>query len=280
MRADLFTPSSALGKPPAWRTKLASFLIHLALISIIIFVPFRSKVLEDPKMEVVPVELSPYKIVYPPAGKDKPGGGGGGGERKPELATKGRLPRFSMQQLSPPSLIRNPNPKLPVEPTVIVPPDIQVPNPEMPNYGDPLAKLITDSQGPGSSGGFGTGEGGGVGSGFGPGVGPGWGGGIGGGAFWAGAGGASYATCLYCPKPLYTEEARKAKFSGTFILRVIIDPDGKARKGSEKVIKAVGLGLDENAVRAVMEIWRFKPGELDGKPVPVWQDIEVNYRIY
>lgn len=226
--------------------------------------------------EVIAIDISPYLSQLPPGDK-KAGGGGGGGERNPVPATKGRLPKFSMQQLSPPSLVRNQNPKLPVEPTVVVPPEIRVPNPNIANYGDPLAKLITDSQGPGSGGGFGSGSGGGVGSGSGPGVGPGWGGGIGGGAFRAGTGGVGEPTCLYCPDPKFSEEARKAKHQGTVTLRVIVTAEGKATNIS--VVKGLGLGLDEKAIEAVQS-WQFKPAlGPNGKAVPVWVLVEVTFRL-
>ena len=69
------------------------------------------------------------------------GGGGGGGDRDKLDATKGKLPKFSMQQLAPPAVvIRNENPKLPVEPTVVVPPDIKIAS-NLPNLGDPLARI-------------------------------------------------------------------------------------------------------------------------------------------
>lgn len=260
------------------RWQAASLTAH-ALIAVLLIAPFVHQATQEPILVVKAdvIDISPYILQLPP-GKDKAGGGGGGGERNPVPAAKGRLPRFSMTQLSPPSLVRNKNPKLAVEPTVIVPPEIRVPNPAIQNYGDPLAKLITDSQGPGSGGGFGSGEGGGVGSGSGPGVGPGWGGGIGGGAFRAGSGGVGYATCIYCPNPTFTEEARKAKYQGTLFIRAIITPDGRAT--NIRVIKGVGLGLDERAIEAV-RAWRFKPANgPDGRPVPVWQDIEIAFRIY
>jgi TonB family protein len=44
------------------------------------------------------------------------------------------------------------------------------------------------------------------------------------------------------------------------------------------VLKSMGLGLDENAMRAVNQ-WRFKPGEKDGKPVSVWVTIELAFRL-
>ncbi len=84
----------------------------------------------------------------------------------------------------------------------------------MDNYGDPLAKILTGSGGPGSGGGIGTGSGGGIGSGEGGGLGPGSGGGTGGGAYRPGTGGVGYPECLYCPRPNYSDEARKAKYQG------------------------------------------------------------------
>jgi TonB family protein len=261
------------------RAQALSATVH-ALLVMLIIVPVMQEVAlpsaRASRQEVVSIDISPYLSQLPPGDK-KAGGGGGGGERNPVPATKGRLPKFSMQQLSPPSLVRNPNPKLPVEPTVIVPPDIRVPNPNIDNYGDPLARLITDSQGPGSGGGFGTGSGGGVGSGSGPGVGPGWGGGIGGGAFRAGTGGVGEPVCLYCPNPTFSEEARKAKHQGVVVLQMIVTPEGRAT--NIRVVKGLGLGLDDKAIEAV-RTWQFKaalgPG---GKPVPVWVTVEVTFRL-
>jgi TonB family protein len=261
------------------RAQAISMTVH-ALAAVLVIVPIVHEVVNPEPVKAKPIviamDISPYLTKLPPA-DTKAGGGGGGGERNPVPTTKGRLPRFSMQQLSPPSLVRNPNPKLPVEPTVIVPPEIRVPNPNIDNYGDPLAKLITDSQGPGSGGGFGSGSGGGVGSGRGPGVGPGWGGGIGGGGFRPGVGGVGMASCLYCPDPKYTEEARKAKFQGVVILEVLVTPEGRASE--IRVIRGVGLGLDEEAVN-VVRTWQFKPAlGPGGKPVPVWVPVEVQFRL-
>jgi hypothetical protein len=111
----------------------------------------------------------------------------------------------------------NPNPKLTMDPSLIIPPDVLLPHVNLPNYGDPLAKLVPLSNGPGSGGGIGSGSGGGVGPGsggaYGPGEGGGTGGGrssgFGGGVFRAGAG-VSAPTLLYKVEPEYSEEARKA----------------------------------------------------------------------
>jgi TonB family protein len=222
--------------------------------------------------------LSDY-VFKLPKGNDKSGGGGGGGERNPIPASKGKLPKFSLQpQLAPPVVvIQNPNPALPVIPTVVVPPDIHVPQPNLPNYGDPLAAMVTNSGGPGSGGGIGTGSGGGVGSGTGPGVGPGEGGGIGGGHFHVGRDGIGEPTCIYCPSPLFTDEARKARHQGTVLLQIVILPDG--RTSDVRVLHGLGMGLDEKAVETV-RTWRWKPviGP-GGKPVTVDLSIEVSFRL-
>jgi TonB family protein len=162
-----------------------------------------------------------------------------------------------------------------MEPTIIAPPDIRLPQANLPNYGDPLAKLGPLSNGPGSGAGIGSGSGGGVGSGKGGGLGPGEGGGFGGGVFKVG-GGVTAPTLLYKVEPEYSEEARKAKYQGTVVLYVEVDPSGQAV--NPKVIRSLGLGLDEKAVEAVRK-WKFKPGYKDGRPVTVIATIEVNFRL-
>jgi TonB family protein len=265
----------------AKRTALVSALTHVSIILLVLFPFVRQAAQAEPEeveTELVDItDLAPYKLTLPPSPK-KAGGGGGGGERNPLPASKGRLPKFSLRaQLTPPAaVIRNPNPKLTAEPTVVVPPNIQIESPNIAAYGDPLADSRIPSGGPGSGGGIGTGAGGGVGSGYGPGVGPGWGGGTGGGAFRIG-GNVSAPQCLYCPDPEYSEEARKARHQGVVVLWAIVDENGRAR--DIRVQKSLGLGLDEAAVRAVQN-WRFRPAERFAKPVPVYMAIEVNFHLY
>jgi TonB family protein len=45
-----------------------------------------------------------------------------------------------------------------------------------------------------------------------------------------------------------------------------------------RVIRSLGLGLDEKALEAVRQ-WKFRPGYKDGKPVTVEATIEVNFRL-
>ena len=76
--------------------------------------------------------------------------------------------------------------------------------------------------------------------------------------------------------PEYSEEARKAKYSGSVMLSVVIGTDGKADGVS--VVKSLGMGLDEKAAEAVQK-WAFRPGMKDGLPVRVRAQIEINFQL-
>ena len=199
-------------------------------------------------------------------------GGGGGGTRSALDATKGKLPKIATKQFTPPMAVVE-NPKLVMDPTIVL--EVTPPNIDFPSYGDPLSRLATSSNGPGSGGGIGNGIGTGVGPGKGPGYGPGSGGNVGGGAYKIG-GGVSAPSVLFKVEPEYSEEARKAKFQGTVVLQVVVDERGLPQQ--IKVTRPLGLGLDQKAIEAVAK-WRFKPGLKDGKPVSVWATIEVNFRL-
>jgi periplasmic protein TonB len=203
-------------------------------------------------------------------------GGGGGGDRSPLPASKGRLPKAALRQFVPPSAVTlNAAAKLTMEPSIIAPPDVSLPNVNMANYGDPLGRLGPASNGPGSGGGIGSGRGGGVGSGTGAGVGPGEGGGFGGGVFSVG-GGVSPPVPLYRPDPEYSDEARKAKLQGVVVVEVIVDEHGRVR--DPKILQSLGLGLDEEAVKSVLT-WKFKPAMRAGRPVAVTIDVHTTFRL-
>jgi TonB family protein len=210
--------------------------------------------------------------------KTQAGGGGGGGDRDVLKASQGRLPKFSMQaQLAPPAaVIRNLNPKLAVEPTVMVPPDIKVAMNNMPNLGDPKSSAIIPSNGTGSGSGIGEGSGGGVGPGNGRGVGPGEGMGIGGGTYRPGRG-VTPPRPIFSPDPEFSEEARKAKYQGTCTLMIVVAADG--RPTNIRVVNSLGMGLDEKAIETV-KTWRFEPGRKDGHAVNVEMAVEVDFHLY
>jgi protein TonB len=253
-----------------------SLAIHVTVVALL-FTVLSSKVVQQAAKSLATTLIEPDLAPYEPkAGPQKAsGGGGGGGDRSPLPAAKGRLPKISPRQFTPPmQVLNNLNPKLPMEPTIdAAPPNL--PNVNLAQYGNPLDKFGPPSNGPGSGSGIGSGSGSGIGSGKGAGFGPGEGGGFGGGVFRVG-GGVTAPVVLYKTDPEYSEEARKAKYMGTVVLELIVDATGKPR--DLKVTRSLGLGLDEKAIEAV-EKWKFRPGQKDGKPVATHATIEVNFRL-
>jgi TonB family protein len=264
------------------RGVIGSTVVHMAVVAGIIALSIVGakvvKQVDHPTVTLVAPDISDY---MPLSSKknDTIGGGGGGGDRDKLQAPKGRLPKLAMEQFTPPAMvIRNEHPKLAVEPTVVVPPQVRLPQVAALNLGDPKAVIPTGpmSNGTGSGGGIGSGSGGGVGSGEGPGVGPGRGGGIGGGVFKVG-GGVSAPRALSTPDPEYSEEARKAKYQGTVVLWLIVDQSGRPQQ--VRVARSLGMGLDQKAIEAVKQ-WKFEPAMKDGRPVAVQINVEVNFRLY
>ena len=285
------TPSAVLTSKPVpvrdiWgfynykgRGAFGSTVIHvLALAAIIAATYLGRKIVDVAKPKETVLLIAPDDLPILPVSKTLSGGGGGGGDRDKLQASPGRLPKQSLQQFTPPmAVVRNLDPKLPIAPTIVVPPDIKLQQPNLPDLGDPMSHLPSvPSNGTGSGGGIGSGSGGGVGSGEGPGYGPGHGGGTGGGAYRVG-GGVSGPKLIYQPDPEYSEEARKAKFQGTCVLWVVVGADGKPR--DIRVARTLGLGLDEKAIEAV-KTWRFEPGKKDDKPVATMINVEVTFRLY
>ena len=263
-------------------TQFISVGLHAGVITLLI-VPLFTHVIplteaKNKNLNATEIDISPYIPKIPP-GANKAGGGGGGGDRSITPPTKGRAPKFSWTQFTPPeATLKNPAPKLPVDPSLLGPPDLKVQNPNLPNMGDPLAASVTLSGGPGGGGGIGTGEMGGIGSGSGGGLGPGETGGTGGGAFRAGVNGVGIPVCYYQPTPEYSDEARKVKYQGAVVLQGTVTLEGKIVNLS--VLKGVGMGLEEKAIEAV-KTWRCKPATgPNGKPVPTIVPIEVTFRLY
>ena len=256
-----------------------STVVHIIVLTLILVGTYYlgKKVVEKPKEQVILIAPPLDTPIMKPS-KQVVAGGGGGGDRDKFQAPKGRIPKQSLEQITPPAIVvRNDHPKLAVEPTVVVPPQVKLQANAL-NLGNPTAPMPSGppSNGTGSGGGIGSGSGGGIGVGSGPGVGEGHGGGIGGGAFRIG-GGVSAPKAIFAPDPEYSEEARKAKYQGTVVLSLIVGADGVPR--DIRVARSVGLGLDEKAIETV-KTWKFEPGSKDGKPVATYATIEVAFHLY
>jgi len=71
------------------------------------------------------------------------------------------------------------------------------------------------------------------------------------------------AEILSKPTPVYTQEARSLRIEGEVLLEVVLEASGSLRV--VKVVRGLGHGLDDNAVKAAEQI-HFKPAMRDGQP--------------
>ena len=246
------------------RATAASFVIY-GLLILIIFWMVKKHVQFAPVTKVIVANLTPPPEM--PKMQDRMGGGGG--QRGPTPVSKGQLPKFADQQITPPKAPPMEQPKIRMpDPTIEVQKDLKMANNNMPNLGMPNSPLMGASMGNGSGSGLGSGSG--------SGLGPGSGGNYGGGLRHVG-GGVSSPEVIFKVEPEFSEEARKAKFMGVVTVNLIVDTKGLPQ--NVRVIRGVGMGLDEKALEAVRQ-YRFKPAMEGGKPAPVQVNVEVNFQIF
>jgi periplasmic protein TonB len=79
-------------------------------------------------------------------------------------------------------------------------------------------------------------------------------------------------------KPGYTSEAMRARIQGVVRLQAIVLPDGSV--GSTRIVRSLDqtFGLDQEAEKTVRQ-WRFQPGTLAGRAVPVVIDVELAFTL-
>ncbi len=246
------------------RAIAGSFAFYALLILLIAFLIAKHVQLTAPVQKNVTLLSVP---VPPPVALKADRMGGGGGQHDLAPVTQGHLPKFAEKQIVPPKAPPTIPPKLAVEPTVVVQKDLKMNN-NLPNIGAPSSTLAGLSMG--------NGTGSGIGSGNGNGVGPGSGGNTGGGVMHIG-GSVRPPVVTYQVDPEFSEEARKAKFSGNVQVYLWVDENGLP--SHVRVVRGVGMGLDEKAVEAVRQ-YKFKPAMKDGKPVKVDLYIDVNFQIF
>jgi len=79
-------------------------------------------------------------------------------------------------------------------------------------------------------------------------------------------------------QPEYPPSSRRAGETGTVILEVYVLENGRA--GDVRVKQSSGFPkLDEAAVREVKRSWRLQPGTENGKPVPMWGQFAVTFKL-
>lgn len=251
------------------KVQALSLAIHVAVI-VLIVLPLLPEFMSPPTQANNSVHEIPVSEYLPllKMGNKKAGGGGGRADAAP--TRRGKLPTLSMHQFTPPVAKPLENPKLVAQASIMVP-NIHMPNPNLPDVGDPTSALMNDSMGSGSGSGMGSGNGSGLGSGSDYGV--------GGGPPMAGENGYGQPGCIYCPDPQYSDAGFKLKIQGEVVLDVVIGVDGRAT--NVHVVKGLGYGLDEEAVKSASQIWRFKPAlGPNGQPATVRMLIDIDFRLF
>jgi periplasmic protein TonB len=249
------------------RSNLVSITVHAALIAFLLTISNEAaKPTRQTQLTVVPL-TAPVLRTSPKAI------GGGSGARSPLPATAGKLPKIAPRQFVPPTIQAvNFTPKLAIEPAIEGPPDLKIDS-TLAGIGDPLSAFDNGSAGMGGPLGIGNGRGTGVGNKSGAAAGE--GDRSTGKALRAGNG-VSGPVLIHRVEPEFSDEARRAKFSGTVLIHADIDQSGHPR--NLRLARSLGLGLDEKALEAVSQ-WLFKPGMRDGKAVTVSAMIEVKFAL-
>jgi len=265
-------------KPNPWAIGISTAVNGGLLAALLIFgVVKMVQKIQQKQENVTPVDVGEFKLVGPKG--PQAGGGGGGGDHSIVDPVKGRMPKKAPDPITPPQVQTVDKPKLAIEPAINVQQDIKLPdNPTLPTLGvNKSANVTLASNGQGGGTGIGTGYGGGIGSGTGNGYGPGTGGNTGGGLYKVG-GGVSEPVALNSVEAEFSDEARRAKYQGVCLISLIVDAQGNPQ--NPRVIRTLGMGLDEKALEAVRK-YKFKPAMKDGRiPVPVMITVEVNFRLY
>jgi TonB family protein len=82
---------------------------------------------------------------------------------------------------------------------------------------------------------------------------------------------------LYAPEPEFSEEARREREQGTVTLFLIVGTDGLPRN-VRVACSSSAPDLNKNALESVKR-WKFAPGTIDGRPVPVALMVDVSFKL-
>jgi periplasmic protein TonB len=242
------------------RAALVSLALHffgaLALFLVASFVPM--PMLQRPLANIPIAVRAPRIVMAKPTG---------GGDRSLLPANRGRAREVHVRKIfmPPVAVIRNENPKLIVEQALLNAPEINI---SAENIGDPLGVGRVPSGGPGGPLG--------IGPGIGYSIGPGKGSGGDGGSSGQRARLSRQPQLIYKVEPEYSEDARKVHFQGTVVLAIEVDSNGTP--SNIRVVRSLGLGLDERAIQAVAK-WKFRPAMSGDHAVAAPATVEVTFHL-
>jgi periplasmic protein TonB len=76
----------------------------------------------------------------------------------------------------------------------------------------------------------------------------------------------------------YPQDAIDNNVEGTVTVQFGVDENGNVSNVST-VGNKIGYGLEEEAIRVVNKMPKWKPGQVKGKTVKVWRTLPINYRL-
>jgi TonB family protein len=82
---------------------------------------------------------------------------------------------------------------------------------------------------------------------------------------------------FFSPPPHFSDQASREKYQGVVLLSLVVDKTG--HPGTIRIVRPLGLGLDQKAVEAV-STWRFDPSSKDGALIDAEIAIEVDFHLY
>jgi protein TonB len=241
--------------------------VNLALLLVLLFQKVNPTHISIPPIKSIYFESTPPPPpVAPSTSSNAIHGGGGNVGLTPPSA--GNPPMPSPEQLNPPKVPPITDPPIKIATTI----DMQTtlrPKLDLSKIGTINSPLAGNSLGNARGKGDGPGDG--------DGYGPGHNRDTGGGFPTIGVGGVSAPVVLFAPEPQFSEEARRKKVSGNVLVYLQVDVNG--RPTHVRVVRGIGLGLDEQAIDAVSH-YKFKPAMENGHPVAVEMNVNVDFNIY
>ena len=75
----------------------------------------------------------------------------------------------------------------------------------------------------------------------------------------------------------YSEQAKKEKITGKVYISFVVERDGSI--SNAEVLRGIGGGCDEEALRVVRNMPKWKPGTQRNKPVRVQYTLPLNFKL-
>ena len=87
----------------------------------------------------------------------------------------------------------------------------------------------------------------------------------------------AFDTSKNCAKPEYPSISRRLEETGSVLLALLVDEEGKVIDG--KIEKSSGFGRLDNAALSALQMCQFTPGMANGKPEKAWARVPYTWKL-